>query len=68
MLILQFTGDMNGENGSDKQGREIGEAGKEWVKTHWRQEDMIAYTFRLYLEWARLYAEDRSKMDFSLDS
>jgi hypothetical protein len=28
---------------------------------------MTAYVFRLYLEWARLYAEKRSSMDFEYD-
>jgi hypothetical protein len=28
---------------------------------------MTAYVFRLYLEWARLYAERRGSMDFVYD-
>ncbi|OCF46102.1 hypothetical protein I317_00192 [Kwoniella heveanensis CBS 569] len=39
--------------------REIAEAGKEWARTHWRKEDLVAYMFRLYLEWGRLMAPDR---------
>lgn len=33
----------------------------EWTKQHWRNEDMIAYNFRMYLEWARVWSEDRQK-------
>ena len=43
---------------------EIADAGKEWSMTHWRTEDMVAYVFRLYLEWGRLVADQRGTMDF----
>lgn len=48
----------------DEEAREIAEAGALWVKNHMRREDMIAFTFRLALEWARLCAHDRSSMDY----
>jgi len=33
----------------------------EWSNTHMRPEDMTAYMFRLYLEWARLISTDREE-------
>ncbi|WWC93159.1 uncharacterized protein L201_008127 [Kwoniella dendrophila CBS 6074] len=42
----------------------IAAAGRQWALTHWRREDMTAYVFRLYLEWARLLAPNRKSMDF----
>jgi hypothetical protein len=51
----QFTGDLAGEGGDDAAAEQIALAGKGWAETHWRQEDMVAYTFRLYLEWARVW-------------
>ncbi|WVQ96174.1 hypothetical protein IAU59_003277 [Kwoniella sp. CBS 9459] len=44
--------------------REIAQAGREWARTHWRKEDLIAYTFRLYLEWGRLLAPQRDSAAF----
>ncbi|WVF68637.1 hypothetical protein IAT40_003407 [Kwoniella sp. CBS 6097] len=44
--------------------RDIAEAGREWAHTHWRKEDMVAYTFRLYLEWGRLLAPKRELANF----
>jgi uncharacterized protein with von Willebrand factor type A (vWA) domain len=44
--------------GHDKLAREIGQAGKDWAEKHWRMEDMEAYMFRLYLEWARVMNRD----------
>jgi hypothetical protein len=57
-LNSQFTGDLTSfkENGNDTAGRLIAEAGQEWAATHWREEDTKAYTFRLYLEWARVWS------------
>ena len=60
----QFRGDLNGRAGEPALASDIASAGKEWSATHWRKEDMVAYVFRLYLEWARLVAPSRSKMDF----
>lgn len=44
--------------GHDKLGKEIGQAGKDWAAKHWRKEDMEAYMFRIYLEYARIMNRD----------
>ena len=49
---------------NDDIAREIADAGVEWAATHWRKEDMVAYMFRLYLEWDRLLSNRRPAMDF----
>ncbi|XP_006455077.1 hypothetical protein AGABI2DRAFT_226352 [Agaricus bisporus var. bisporus H97] len=46
--------------------RRIARAGKEWKRTMGRKVDMEAYVYRLCLEWARLWADDRDSMDFKL--
>lgn len=62
-----FRGDVQGKGGEDKLAEEIARAGLEWSQTHWRRVDMAAYTARLYLEWARLLAPNRSAADFVYD-
>lgn len=52
-----FIGDQH-SSGHDDLAREIGLAGKEWAEKHWRMEDMEAYMFRLYLEYARVMNRD----------
>ncbi|BEJ14671.1 hypothetical protein CspHIS471_0404380 [Cutaneotrichosporon sp. HIS471] len=42
----------------------IAKQGKEWSKTFWRQEDMMSYQFRLFLELARLEADDRDAASY----
>jgi hypothetical protein len=39
---------------NDALARKIAEAGKAYTETFWRPEDIAAYDFRLYLEYARL--------------
>nr|XP_031859158.1 uncharacterized protein CI109_005353 [Kwoniella shandongensis]KAA5526230.1 hypothetical protein CI109_005353 [Kwoniella shandongensis] len=50
----------------DDMARQIAMAGKGWSKKFWRKEDMVAYQFRLFLEYARLMAPDREKASFHL--
>ncbi|KAF8909813.1 hypothetical protein CPB84DRAFT_1812991 [Gymnopilus junonius] len=50
----------------DKRLRRIARAGKRWKGTVGRTLDMEAYVYRLCLEWARLWADDRDSMNFSL--
>lgn len=52
-----FLGDST-STGHDRLGHEIGQAGKKWAAQHWRREDMEAYMFRLYLEYARVMSRD----------
>ncbi|TFK32162.1 capsular associated protein [Crucibulum laeve] len=46
--------------------RRIARAGKQWKQTMGRTIDMEAYVYRLCLEWARLQADDRDSMNYSL--
>ena len=41
--------------------KEIAEAGREWVGKAWRVVDMRVATFRILLEYARLYGEERDR-------
>ncbi|WVW82295.1 hypothetical protein I302_104301 [Kwoniella bestiolae CBS 10118] len=50
--------------GHDELAKEIAVEGKRWSKAYWRKEDMIAYQFRLFLEYARLLADDRDAASF----
>lgn len=64
---MQFRGDLYNNSGEPAIAAQIAQEGKEWVETHWRKQDMTAYVFRLYLEWARLTAEERQGVDFVYD-
>ncbi|GLB39561.1 putative lipopolysaccharide-modifying enzyme [Lyophyllum shimeji] len=50
----------------DRRLRRIARAGKHWKKTIGRTIDMEVYVYRLCLEWARLWADDRESMTFRL--
>ncbi|KAH9947861.1 capsular associated protein [Amylocystis lapponica] len=50
----------------DRRLRRIARAGKQWKRTVGRRVDMEAYVYRLCLEYARLWADDRESMVFSL--
>lgn len=62
-----FVGDDNGHGGRDDIAEHIGMSGREWAGTFYRYQDMVAYVFRLYLEWGRLQAPDREAMAFKYD-
>lgn len=62
--LVFFRGDLNGRGGEDRLAADIAAMGRQWSLTQWRMVDMSAYVFRLYLEWARLVAPARGKMDF----
>ncbi|MBW0484194.1 hypothetical protein O181_023909 [Austropuccinia psidii MF-1] len=69
-LMSFFTGSMEEDNDYTKYeylkfeelGRQISEQGHEWVQKHFRYEDLQAYAWRTYLEWARVSSEDRKGM------
>lgn len=42
-------------------GKEIAEAGREWIGKVWRVVDMRVATFWILLEYARLYGEERDR-------
>lgn len=48
----------------DRRLRRIARAGKQWKKTIGRTVDMEAYIYRMCLEYARLWADDRDSMAF----
>ncbi|KAF9531212.1 hypothetical protein CPB83DRAFT_849569 [Crepidotus variabilis] len=48
----------------DKRARRIARAGKRWKQTIGRTLDLEAYVYRLCLEWARMWADDRDSMNY----
>ncbi|KAF9268388.1 hypothetical protein L218DRAFT_954750 [Marasmius fiardii PR-910] len=48
----------------DELAKEIGDNGYEWSRKFWRREDMIAYNFRLLLEYARATSPERDRMSY----
>ncbi|EIW53340.1 capsular associated protein [Trametes versicolor FP-101664 SS1] len=50
----------------DRRLRRIARAGKQWKRTIVRRVDMEAYVYRLCLEYARLWADDRDAMSYTL--
>ncbi|KAE9405338.1 hypothetical protein BT96DRAFT_852950 [Gymnopus androsaceus JB14] len=62
--LIFFRGDANGEGAHEDLARKIALQGREWSKTFWRKEDILAYFYRLFLEYARLMSLDRESMTF----
>lgn len=58
--------DEAGAEGESALAERIASQGLEWSHTHWRKEDLTAYVFRLYLEYARLVSPNRNSMNFEL--
>ncbi|KAF7313183.1 CAP10 domain-containing protein [Mycena kentingensis (nom. inval.)] len=48
----------------DRRLRRIARAGKQWKATMGRKIDMEVYVYRLAIEYARLWADDREKMNY----
>ncbi|WOO79768.1 Beta-1,2-xylosyltransferase 1 [Vanrija pseudolonga] len=65
--LAYFSGDLEGNGAEDELAKKIALAGRDWSLTHFRMEDMTAYVFRMYLEWARLQAPNRGSMNFVYD-
>jgi hypothetical protein len=61
-----FHGDEEGQGGEDELAKQIAHAGRDWSERYYRQEDMTAYVFRLYLEWARLQSSGRNQLKFDI--
>ncbi|KAJ7623624.1 hypothetical protein FB45DRAFT_980453 [Roridomyces roridus] len=53
-----------GPEEADRQLRRIARAGKQWKRTMGRTIDMEVYVYRLVLEYARLWADDRTSMSY----
>lgn len=66
-IAAYFMGTPDGQHDHDAAAERIAHNGKKWTETHWREEDMAAYQFRLYLEYARLVHRDESGMEGSWD-
>lgn len=62
--LVFFGGDLSGEGAHEEMAKKIGSAGREWVERFWRKEDVTAYMFRLWLEYARVMSVDRDAMSF----
>ncbi|KZO90802.1 glycosyltransferase family 90 protein [Calocera viscosa TUFC12733] len=67
-VMVFFRGDVaqGGEGAHDALARQIAYAGREWSLRFWRREDMVAYTWRLFLEYGRLVNDERNEMNFEL--
>lgn len=63
--LIFFRGDPNGEGAHEDLGRKIALQGRGWSKSYWRREDIIAYFYRLFLEYARLMSTDRGAMTYN---
>ncbi|KAI5477189.1 glycosyltransferase family 90 protein [Pseudohyphozyma bogoriensis] len=63
-----FIGAPDGSGSHDDLAKKIGENAKKWAADHWREADMAAYQFRLYLEYARLTSrESEGDFDFVME-
>ncbi|KAJ7678062.1 glycosyl transferase family 90-domain-containing protein [Mycena polygramma] len=65
--VVFFRGDASGVGAHEDLARKIAAAGRVWSKTFWRREDLVAYFFRLMLEYARVMSEDREFMSYTGD-
>ncbi|GAA5864178.1 hypothetical protein JCM3774_001246 [Rhodotorula dairenensis] len=64
-----FIGAPDGSGSHDRVAKRIAQQGKKWSDEHWREVDMTAYLFRLFLEYARLLnrdEDDLQSMDYFL--
>ncbi|KAG2068530.1 hypothetical protein BDR04DRAFT_770499 [Suillus decipiens] len=62
-----FRGGLQGEGAHEDLAKKIAAAGREWSQTYWRKEDLTAYMFRLFLEYARVSSLDRDAMSYKED-
>lgn len=63
--LVFFRGDPTGTNAHDDMARKIAYAGRAWSKKFWRKEDLTAYMFRLFLEYARVMSTERPSMFYN---
>ncbi|THU98640.1 hypothetical protein K435DRAFT_818824 [Dendrothele bispora CBS 962.96] len=66
-VFMFFRGDLCGKGGHEELGKKIAKQGKEWSKKFWRREDLVAYFYRLILEYVRVISLDREGMSFHLE-
>ncbi|KAG9026633.1 Glycosyltransferase Family 90 domain containing protein [Tulasnella sp. JGI-2019a] len=65
--ITFFRGNRDGTGSHDELAKRIATQGHRWSLSFWRQEDTVAYMFRLYLEYARVMSKDRDEQSFTWD-
>ncbi|KAF8511776.1 hypothetical protein JB92DRAFT_2831055 [Gautieria morchelliformis] len=63
-ILAFFRGDLAGAGAHDDLAECIATAGKVWSREFYRKEDMSAYHFRLFLEYARVMSLDREAMTY----
>ncbi|KAG8893491.1 F-actin-capping protein subunit alpha [Tulasnella sp. 403] len=59
-----FAGSPDGHGRHEDLAEKIGMRGAEFVRRHWRREDIQAYMYRLLLEYARAISPDREAMSY----
>lgn len=64
--LLFFRGDPSGHGAHEDLAKKIARRAREWSLGFWRKEDMIAYLYRLFLEYARVMDENRDTLNFEL--
>ncbi|KAG7091997.1 hypothetical protein E1B28_008384 [Marasmius oreades] len=62
--LIFFRGDPNGEGAHEELAKKIATEGREWSRTFWRREDLIAYFYRLILEYVRVMSPGREEMNY----
>ncbi|KAJ3781614.1 glycosyl transferase family 90-domain-containing protein [Lentinula aff. detonsa] len=62
--LIFFRGDPNGAGAHEELAHKIAVQGREWSKKYWRREDIIAYFYRMFLEYTRLMSLDREAMTY----
>ncbi|KAJ7067168.1 glycosyl transferase family 90-domain-containing protein [Mycena amicta] len=62
--LVFFRGDPGGRGAHDEMARRIADAGREWSRKFWRKEDLVAYNYRLFLEYGRVMNANREEMSF----
>ncbi|KAG8879659.1 Glycosyltransferase Family 90 domain containing protein [Tulasnella sp. 332] len=66
-IMTFFRGNDDGEGSHDELAKMIATQGRDWSLSFWRKEDMAAYVFRLFLEYARVMDVDRESNTFTWD-
>ncbi|KAL0958787.1 hypothetical protein HGRIS_014108 [Hohenbuehelia grisea] len=65
--LLFFRGEFDGTGAHEDLAAKMADAGRKWSKTFWRREDLVAYFYRLILEFTRLMSTEREKMVFRIE-
>ncbi|KZV78280.1 hypothetical protein EXIGLDRAFT_847684 [Exidia glandulosa HHB12029] len=59
-VLAFFRGTPDGQGAHDDLAEKIATAGRAWTERFWRQDDVIAYMWRVYLEYVRVMSVDRA--------